>query len=268
MTLVAVTTRSRLRGVRFFPAMLVATLRARRQLARTRGIVRWASVIAGPTEFWTLTVWSGVQDLQEFMRSGAHGQVMWRMPRWLQSFWLARWRPGQAEVGAWNGLSLSSTARGDDSADAGLDEGAEFVRWALQSGGLTYDRSPLVRRSREKLGDLGGVVVRVDTTPRSLVPALRALRSLKRTLQADPDVVRLFVGAARFHELYLFAVCRSRGAARAAVESEWVTRARRRWGEAVWVLEWRPENEFGHWDGLRMRSLARFRRRVAGIATP
>jgi ferritin-like metal-binding protein YciE len=265
VTLVAVTTRSKLRGLRFFPAMLVATLRARRQLGRARGIVRWASVIAGPTEFWTLTVWSGVHDLQEFMRSGAHGEVMWRMPRWLSEFWLARWRPGEAEVGAWDGLRLvSDEAPSRPPPAAGREEGAEFVLRELSRGGLTYDSSPLVRRSRARLAPLSGVVVRIDATPRSLVPALRAVRGLRRSLRRDPEVVRVFVGVARFHELYLFAVCRSRAAARAVVESARMEHARMRWGDRLWALEWRPENEFGHWDGLRMRRLVRFRRRVSG----
>ena len=265
MTLVAVTTRSKLRGVRFFPAMLVATLRARRQLGRARGIVRWASVIASPTEFWTLTVWTGVPELQEFMRSGAHGEVMWRMPRWLRSFWLARWRPGDGEIGGWDGLRLAA-APGVEPPVGEAEEGPEFVRQALESGGLTYERSPLVRRSRVQLGALGDVVVRLETTPRSLPAAALAVRELRRALERDADVIRVFAGIARFRELYLFALCRSRAAARAVVDGDWVRLARVRWGERLWALDWRPENEFGHWDGLRMRTFASFRRRGAGTA--
>ena len=49
--LLAVTTRSRLRGARFFPAMLLASRQVRRQLTRTAGLVHSASLVAGPTEF-------------------------------------------------------------------------------------------------------------------------------------------------------------------------------------------------------------------------
>jgi ferritin-like metal-binding protein YciE len=79
-------------------------------------------------------------------------------------------------------------------------------------------------------------------------------------------VIRVFVGLARFREVYLFALCRSRSAARAVVDGEWARRSRDRWGERMWALEWRPENEFGHWDGLRMRTFASFRRPGAGTA--
>ena len=178
---VAVTTRSKLRSVRFFPAMLVATIRARRQLARTRGIVRWASVVASPTEFWTLTVWTSVHELQEFMRSGAHGEVMWQMPRWLRSFWLARWRPGGAEVGAWDGLELADTGVGATVAPpAAVAESAEFVLRALETGTLTYAQSALVRRSRAQLAGVGGIAVRIAASPISLPSALRDLRRLRR----------------------------------------------------------------------------------------
>ena len=81
--LLAVTTRSRLRSARLFPAMLLATWAIRRQLARTEGLVRWASLVAGPTEFWTITVWRTRHAMQEFMRSDAHGRIMWRYTRWL-----------------------------------------------------------------------------------------------------------------------------------------------------------------------------------------
>jgi len=97
--LLAVTTRSRLRGARFFPAMLLASWQVRRQLTRTAGLVHSASLVAGPTEFWTITVWRSRHAMQECMRSGAHGRIMWRVSRWLDSLWLMRWRPGAAEVG-------------------------------------------------------------------------------------------------------------------------------------------------------------------------
>ena len=253
MTFVAVTTRSKLRGVRFFPAMYVATVRARRQLANTRGIVSWASVIGSPTEFWTLTEWTGVHELQEFMRSGAHGDVMWRMPRWLRSFWLARWRPAADAV---------ATADGPD-------EGAEFVLRAVASGSLTYDASPLVQRSRASLEPAAGVVVRVAGSPLTLPSRLRCMRRLRRAV--DAHAVRVFVGVARLRDVYLFAVLGDRADATRLLEGDAIESTRRRWGDRVWAAVWLPENEFGHWDGARMRALAprprRFRRARVGTET-
>jgi hypothetical protein len=109
--LLAVTTRSRLRSARLFPAMLLATWAIRRQLARTEGLVRWASLVAGPTEFWTITVWRTRHAMQEFMRSDAHGRIMWRYTRWLDGLWLMRWRPGAVEVGSWAGVTLTPPAK-------------------------------------------------------------------------------------------------------------------------------------------------------------
>ncbi|MEO6121919.1 MAG: hypothetical protein ABIW46_02530, partial [Acidimicrobiales bacterium] len=70
--LFAVTTRSRLKGPWRFPQMMYATLRVRKQLRGSGDVVRFASVIAGPSEFWTITVWHTRHDMQEFMRTGAH----------------------------------------------------------------------------------------------------------------------------------------------------------------------------------------------------
>ena len=249
----AVTTRSRLRGVRFFPAMLVATVRARRQLARAPGIVRWASVIGGPTEFWTLTVWSGMHEMQEFMRSGAHGEVMWKLPRWLRSFWLARWRPAAAEIGDWDGLQLRSEGR-DEPSERGSHEGIDAFLQALADGSLTYDESPLVRRSRAQLAGLGGAVVRIAGSPATLPLALRDLRRLRRQLADEPELIRVFVGVARFRDAYLFGVWHRREVAQRLLDGAWMQRAQERWAGRLWALEWRPENEFGHWDGARMRA--------------
>ena len=88
--LFTVTTRSRLRGPWFFPHMMLASLRIRRQLARTGNVVRWASIVAGPSEFWTITVWRSRHDMQEFMRSCAYDEFMWLLSKWLASFWLMR----------------------------------------------------------------------------------------------------------------------------------------------------------------------------------
>ena len=93
-TLFAVTTRSRLHGPWLFPQMMIASLRVRAQLRRDTGVVRWASIVASPSEFWTITVWRSRHEMQEFMRSGVHDDILWLFSKWLQSFWLMRWRPG------------------------------------------------------------------------------------------------------------------------------------------------------------------------------
>jgi hypothetical protein len=63
------------------------------------------------------------------------------------------------------------------------------------------------------------------------------------------------VGAARFRDAYLFALSSDGASLLAVLDGDWAQRARGRWAERLWALEWVPENEFGHWDGVRMRSL-------------
>ena len=253
--MVAVTTRAHVRSLRFFPPMLVATLRVRRQLRATPGLVRWASVIGGPREFWTLTIWSSRHALQEFMRSGAHGELMWRLSRWLDSFWLMRWRPGTREHGNWDGLAFAAAEREEEPPPADVPG---FLRAAMSGDGrLTYDASPFVRRSRENLAGAGGAVVRLPLSVRGLATAVRALRRLR----GDEALLRVFLGAGR-RSLFLFVVSSDPALAARLVEDESVRSA------ALWAHEWRPENEFGHWDGLRVRTARTRRLQGASSSTP
>jgi hypothetical protein len=249
MTLVAVTTRSRLRGVRFLPAMVIATLRVRRQLARTEGVVRWASVVAGPCEFWTLTVWSSRHAMQEFMRSDAHGEVMWRVAHWLRSFWLMRWRCGERELGAWDGLSFAQPER--------YERADELLARLAAIGGGGDVRAPGARAARG-----GGGVVRLPLRPR----ALAALVGLRRRLRRDDRLLRVAVGLGNRRDLYLFAVWSDAESARELVASAWAERTVRRFAGAAWIHEWRAESELGHWDGLRVR--VRTRARAARGSAP
>lgn len=271
--LLVVTTRSRLSSVRFLPGMLLATRRIRRQLAVTDGVVRWASVITGPTEFWTITVWRSRHAMQEFMRSGEHGRIMWQVGRWLASFWLLRSRVGSSELGAWDGLVLRDDGVVEDDPDLARpisDDDDAAVRQEVLAGvpGLLsaigpdgaphYDSSPAVLRARARLRGTSGLLVRVGGNRAAALPATLALRRLARRLRADPAVLRAVVGVGRPGEVCLLALWRTPdGADRAVLESEDLRAARARWGERLWTGTWLPEGEFGTWDGLRLRSLRR-----------
>ncbi|HWB72532.1 MAG TPA: hypothetical protein VG452_09955 [Egibacteraceae bacterium] len=272
--LLVVTTRSRLRGAHLFPSMFLASSQIRRQLARTEGIVRWASIVAGPTEFWTITVWRSRHLMQEFMRSGEHGYIMWRISRWLDSFWLTRWRSGPHEVGDWAGLSLAMTTPRDERAEAPATAGVEprlpdivlqnipSLRAAVGAdGAITYQDAPFVRRRREQVRGTGGAIVRIRAPLPRMLGALREMRRLRRRLLSEPDLLRVVVGVGRPGEVYLLGVWRDAGAAARLLESDWVRSASARW-PGLWAAEWLPENEFGHWDGMRLRRESRRRRPV------
>lgn len=273
--LLVVTTRSRLRGVRQFPAMFLATRRVRRQLAATEGVVRWASVIASPTEFWTITVWRSRHEMQEFMRSDAHGDIMWDFRRLLRSLWLVRWRPTAREVGSWRGVRVASHPEHGSTwrmaGPAGLVEPAglavlpELREAAGPDGVISYDSSPGARRARAQLKGVGGAVMVLQTPRRGAPLALLRLKRHQRRLFSDPALLRSIVGLGSGGHCCLLTVWRTPADAARLLESPWAQALQLRYGERLWANEWAPESEFGHWDGLRLRG---GQRRVPHLADP
>lgn len=257
--LYAFTTRSRLKGPWFFPHMFYATMRVRRQLKRTGNVVGWASIIAGPTEFWTITVWNSRQDMHEFMRSGAHDDIMWFFSKWLKSFWLMRWRPGPEELGRWKGLTMGRPEpayQADGPKPQALEQALEHLprlRSAMTvEGAVTYDTTPYARRRRAEVKGSGGGVVHIRTSSAGTIGAYLALRGLAREASRDPDYLKGVVGISRPGQVYLLSIWRDRAGTRRMLRSPQLRKLRERF-PGTWANEWLPENEFGHWDGLRLR---------------
>jgi hypothetical protein len=258
----AVTTRSRLRGPWLFPQMMIASMRVRRQLARDTQVVRWASIVASPSEFWTITVWNSRHDMQEFMRSGAHDDIMWLFSKWLRSFWLMRWRPGPAEIGEWKGIHMAQeeppdpAGSGNGQRDALLEQALQHLP-SLRSnmaadGTVSYDTTAFARRRRAEVGNAGGAVVHIHTEPRRTPAAYRALLALKQEAAGDEDLLRGVVGVSKPGDVYFLSVWRDRDGVRRLLESPDMRDLAERW-PGLWANDWIPENEFGHWDGLRLR---------------
>jgi hypothetical protein len=260
-----VTTRSRLRGVRYFPQMTLASWLIRRQLAATDGVVRWASIVAGPTEFWTITVWRSRDAMHAFMASGAHGDIMWSISKWLASFWLMRWRPGALQVGTWAGLSFAgatpaSPALGQrDHADVVFAE-IPTLRAALgTTGAARYDDAPEVQGKRRLVSRGRGVVVRIAAPRWRLLSARADLVRLRRKLRDDPHLLGAVIGKGSGTDLYLLAVWTDGGGAQRLLHSPAAEDVEARWGGRYWAAEWLPDNEFGHWDGRRLRRAPTYR---------
>ncbi len=258
--LFAFTTRSRLKGPWYFPHMLYATMRVRRQLKRTGDVVGWASIIAGPTEFWTISVWNSRHDMQEFMRSGAHDDIMWYFSKWLRSFWLMRWRPGPEEMGDWKGLTMARPEPAYHAVEGAKPEALEKalehlpkLRSAMSvDGEVTYDTTVYARHRRAEVRGAGGGVVHIKTSPRRTVEAWWALRALAQEADGDPDYLKGVVGISRPGQVYLLTVWRDGAGTRRMLHSPQVGKLSERF-PGTWANEWLPENEFGHWDGLRLR---------------
>lgn len=234
----AVTTHSRLRHPRFFPAMLRATLGIRRDLRHARGLIRAANVIAGPTEFLTLTVWTHRDAMYEFMSSGAHERIMWRWPEWLSSFWLGRLAPAGSEVGSWRGIRLAPLA------SRGGPAHAQFPPPAFAS------REPRPRDlERFRLG--AAAVVSRPASPVAWPATLRFARRLARQIDAAPRLLLRAGGYSLDGELVSVSLWRDERSAADLVER---ARAPER-GVRTWAMVWRPLDEFGLWDGVRVRHL-------------
>ncbi len=251
----AVTTRSRLRGARLFLPMLLAN--RRRQLAATPGSLRFASVVTSPRQFWTVSVWRSRDDMQAFIRSGAHETFMWNVSRWFRSFWLIRWAPTDDERGHWNGLRLSG---GRPTVGADGRRGARHVLAGIPDllaavgpdGRPSYDPAPAVRWSRNRLaGGAGGHAPGhggpAPGGPRRLagVPAPEAPPGSRSRGAAGGLGAGRPPGAPPAR-----GVPAPRGLS--VEDCGEVRRVLDRWSDA-WVMRWRPENEFGHRDGLRIR---------------
>lgn len=253
-----VTTRSRLRTRAFLPSMLFATRRVMRDLRADGDAVRAASVIAEPREFWSVSVWPSLHLMQEFMRSGAHGQHLWEVGDLLDSFWLLRWRATQHELGSWDGLTLAPAPATppSDPVDPVVREqvlaSLPRLRAAFDVDGRpTHAAAPETRAARDEVAGAAAVVVRLPAS-RVLHRRGRQLRWLRRLVEQDPEVTRVVTGRAQQGgDAWLLAVWRDGARAGRLLDGEPLQELVATTG--AWACELQPQNEFGHWDGLRLR---------------
>jgi hypothetical protein len=94
--------------------------------------------------------------------------------------------------------------------------------------------------------------VHITTSPLRTVAAILALRALEREARGDPDYLKGVVGVSRPGQVYLLTVWRDRAGTRRLLRSPQLRGLRAQF-PGTWANEWFPENEFGHWDGLRLR---------------
>lgn len=257
-----VTTRSRLRGRRHVPAMFIATRQILAEMRRTSDASEVVSIIASPREFWTVSVWATRHQMQEFMRSGEHGTYMWEVGHWLESFWLMRWAPTRNERGSWHGRRLAPAPSERTAPVAGLAPavrdrilaGIPSLRDAFGADGRpSYDAAPETRLQRELLEGATGLLIRVPCSRLWGFRRRRHLRRLRDLLLEDPHVVRAVSGVGARGGGYLLTVWHDRDSAGRVLASAWADDLAARYGEDFWACELVPENEFGHWDGLRLR---------------
>lgn len=256
-----VTTRSRLHGLHCLPAMLVATRRVMRELAAGGSAELAASILAGPREFWTVTVWSSRHAMQQFMRSGAHGEHLWEVGDLLESFWLARWRPTRHERGRWDGRTLAPPLRAPPPEPALPEEVREHVLRDMPhllaafgpTGAPEHAHAPEVRAQRTQLAGASAVLLHLPGGVRGR-GGRGVLRELAGDLRRhDRDLLRVVTGRGqRRAGRFLLGVWGTEQASGRFVDTA-VGPLQERWGADAWACQLLPENEFGTWDGLRLR---------------
>lgn len=247
--------------------MLRASWRIRKQLAETPGCLRFANIVMSHREVWTLTVWRTRQEMLDFMRSGAHEDIMWEFSKWLDSFWLMRWRPSSDESGTWGGLQLGQqrslpsppperTAQQKAALDAALDSIPRLRAASAPSGAASLEYAPSQRRWRGMVAGAVGATIRVEVDRIHQAPAAwRQVARLRRSLLEEGGALRCAFGLSEPRACYLLALFRDADAWTEFMASAPVAALRTRWPSGLWTMRWDADNEFGHWDGLRLRKV-------------
>jgi len=119
-------------------------------------------------------------------------------------------------------------------------------------GAVNYDTTPYARRRRAEVKGAGGGVVHLRTSAARTPHAYLALRALAAEAGGDPDYLKGVVGISRPGQVYFLSVWRDRAGTRRMLRSPQLRHLAQRF-PGGWANEWLPENEFGHWDGLRLR---------------
>lgn len=248
--MLAVTTRNKLRGSRFFWPMARARQRIKSQLYRVPGIVRFITGIASPTEFYTLTIWESQAAMFNFTASESHRQMMWMFTRWAESFWSMRWQLTADEVGAWDSLTLAD--RVDVSEARAQLHGPGWLARSQMAETLApyFDiTGRLDRRAFDPTTSAGAAVLARVLTPSPL--AVYRLKRELRSWQATPGLLRLAVGIDPGQCLLITVWLAS-----ALEESRSLMQRLPERFPGTWAMRFTPgDYEIGHWDNLRLRQL-------------
>lgn len=262
--MVAVTTRNKLRGPRFFLPMLRAWLLIRRQLSQTPGMLRYITGIASLTEFYTLTIWDSRSAMFRFTASGGHRQMMWMFTRWSESFWSMRWHTTADEVGVWGGSKLAAETISVEE----LDERPNSPVWLARSQ-VAESLAPYIDTAgRPDKRDLdpttcgvAAVLARVATpSPLQVNRLIRAMRPWRTT----PGLLRFTAGVG-LGECLLVSLWWADALNEAtSLMQSIVGRFPNAWAMRLTAGDY----EIGHWDGLRLRQMAMTRTVAERVRQP
>jgi anti-sigma regulatory factor (Ser/Thr protein kinase) len=229
--------------------MLVAGSLIQRELQDAPGCERYANVIAGLREFWTLTIWRDASDMRSCMRGGTHGRVMWQQPHWLQYYWGMHWRPGLHRSGQWEGDAwpwpdLDAPEPNPLPAPEATRAMPSWIQAAL---------GRVVPTEQRQVSGAAGATYRLRVPPWEFPSALRELRRLRRIASAERDMFTLSLGLGTGGALYLLLITTSSDALERIRATPEHRRFLERWGDRAWWSTWEPQAEFGHRESHTMR---------------
>lgn len=105
-------TRLRIRSIRFMPAFVLLTLRARSQVRRAAGF-RSGSLLADRRwTFWTMTAWDSQESMRRYMSTGAHRIAMPRLLDWCDEASLVHWTQPEDALPSWTEADRRMRAAG------------------------------------------------------------------------------------------------------------------------------------------------------------
>ena len=129
-------TRLRLRSWRFYPGFLVWVMASLFQSLRSHDLLGLVLLRDRAHTFWTLTLWSDREAMQDFRNQGSHGKAMRKLSQWCDESAAAHWLvpddPCQLSDLHWTD---SVTVRKDDAPAAVQAATTNVAGWDPSSGG-------------------------------------------------------------------------------------------------------------------------------------
>jgi hypothetical protein len=105
-------TRLRIRGWRFLPQFVVASLRCAKQAAAADGNLHAALFIDRHLAFWTSTSWTSEAAMKAFMLASPHGPIMRKLLNWCDEASLVHWTQERDALPDWSEAHRRLAAEG------------------------------------------------------------------------------------------------------------------------------------------------------------
>lgn len=237
--------------------MIKAWFRVRRQLYKTKGMIRYSTGIANLTEFYTVTLWENEMDMFAFMSSDAHRDMMWNFSKWSESFWAMRWDASTDEVGAWTTSYTNNNKGFHDQFDVTLGRSSHSTRnpvqeWLIEKGlGKHLEMPDKLDAKSPQAHGIPGTMALLARIPAKSPPKYYKILTHLGYWRAEAGIIKLSV-CIGFGECIVIAILN----AGALEESRRLMLLLENFFPDAWAMRFKGHDyEVGHWDGLRLREI-------------